>query len=170
MKKSKILFIDLDGTLINTISQKTFPQGIWDMKFNLDVWKKIKQLEPEYVFIITNQGGIGKFINENEFERKLDYIEVALKSYIKHPLLKEVQSMYCDSNDKDDPYRKPNIGMIEYFIKTYRLNEKYSIEDILMVGDSSGKDGDSSDTDLKTAENANIKYLDINDFLKATFF
>ena len=42
MKRPKILFCDLDGTLIFTLSGKTFPQGIWDMQLRLDVLNKIK--------------------------------------------------------------------------------------------------------------------------------
>lgn len=71
MKKYKILFADLDGTLINTISGKEFPQGIWDMKFNFRVLDKIKELNPDYIFIVTNQGGIEKgFIEEDHFYDK----------------------------------------------------------------------------------------------------
>ena len=170
MKKYKVLFTDLDDTLIKTYSGTTFPQGIWDMMFNFDVFKKIKELEPEYVFIVTNQGGIGKFVNENDFERKLNYIESSLKSYIKHPNLKEVQSMYCPSVDKEDPFRKPNPGMINFFIKEYKLIENgYTKDDMLMIGDASGKEGDFSDSDKKIAENANINYLDINDFRACVF-
>lgn len=33
MKKYKVLFCDMDGTLIETVSGETFPKGIWDMKF-----------------------------------------------------------------------------------------------------------------------------------------
>lgn len=43
MKKYKILFCDLDGTLIETLSGKTFPKGIWDMKFKFDVLDAIKK-------------------------------------------------------------------------------------------------------------------------------
>ena len=32
LKNKKILLIDLDGTLIETISGETFPKGLWDMK------------------------------------------------------------------------------------------------------------------------------------------
>ena len=58
MKQYKLLFADLDGTLIEPITLKTFPQGIWDMKIKFDVLDKIKELNPDVLFIITNQGGI----------------------------------------------------------------------------------------------------------------
>lgn len=170
MKKYKILFADLDDTLIKTTSGKTFAQGIWDMTLRLDVFKKIKELEPEYVFIVTNQGGIGRFVIESEFENKLNYVTSALKSYIRHPKLVEVESMYCASMSETDPFRKPNPGMIEYFLHTYIPEDKtYSSDEILMIGDASGKPGNFSDTDKKTAENAGIKYIDVEDFLKISF-
>ena len=70
MKKYKILFADLDDTLIKTRSGKTFAQGMWDMELKLDVLNKIKELEPDYMFIVTNQGGIGKFFTEEDFVKK----------------------------------------------------------------------------------------------------
>lgn len=170
MKKFKILFADLDDTLIKTRSGNTFAQGIWDMELKLDVLKKIKELEPDYFFIVTNQGGIGRFVTEADFIKKLDYVEAAIRNYIKHPNLKEVQSMYCDSTDKNDPFRKPNPGMINYFIKTYKLLDNYDRSDMLMIGDASGYEGNFSDTDLKAAMNAKITYLDVNDFVRSTFF
>lgn len=170
MKKYKILFCDLDGTLIKNRSGKTFPQGIWDMELRLDVFNKIKELDPTYVFIVTNQGGIGKFVNEADFIKKLDYIETSLKCYIKHPHLKDVQSMYCDSMDPKDKYRKPNSGMLDYFVKRYNLLKDFKKEDMLMIGDASGKEGQFSNNDLKTALNYGITYLDVDDFLRITFF
>ena len=170
MKKYKILFADLDDTLIKTHSGKTWAQGIWDMDLKFDVLNKIKELEPEYMFIVTNQGGIGKFVTESDFVKKLDYVEASIRGYIKHPKFIDIQSMYCDSMDKEDPFRKPNPGMIEYFIDEYKLKENgYTSDDMLMIGDASGKEGDFSDSDKKSAENAGINYLDVNDFLKCVF-
>lgn len=40
MKKYDILFCDLDGTLIDKISEN-LGEGIWNMKFNFDVFKSI---------------------------------------------------------------------------------------------------------------------------------
>ena len=42
MRKYKVIFADLDGTLIDTISGETFPKGIWDMKIKFDVLDKIR--------------------------------------------------------------------------------------------------------------------------------
>lgn len=36
--KKKVIFIDLDGTLIDTASGKTFPEGVWDMKLKMEVF------------------------------------------------------------------------------------------------------------------------------------
>ena len=69
----KVLFIDLDGTLIKTISGKTFPEDITDFRIQLPVLDKIKETFPNlsYFFIVTNQGGIGKFISEADFGTKI---------------------------------------------------------------------------------------------------
>ena len=58
MKKYNVIFSDLDGTLITTISGETFPKGIWDMKIRFEVLNKIKEIKPEYLLIITIIHGI----------------------------------------------------------------------------------------------------------------
>ena len=58
LKNKTVIFCDLDGTLIETISGDTFPKGIWDMKLRFDVLDAIKKLNPEYVLIVSNQGVI----------------------------------------------------------------------------------------------------------------
>lgn len=169
MRSPKILFIDLDGTLIETYTGNTFAQGIWDMKFKFNVLDKIKQIAPDFVFIVTNQGGIGKFVSEKEFETKLDYISACVRQYIKHPGLEAVEAIYCPSMDKDDPDRKPNPGMLEKCCNIYNINIPEYRPDMLMVGDASGKDGQFSDSDKRCAQNFNIRYLDVDDFIKIMF-
>lgn len=168
MKKPKILFCDLDGTLIKTRSGKTFPQGMWDMELKLDVLKKIKEMSPEYVFIITNQGGIGQFFTEADFEKKLSYIEISIRDYIKHENFKAIDSIYCPTVDKNDKFRKPNTGMLEYMIKNYKL-QFIPKTDMLMIGDASGKKGQFSDNDLMTAKNFKIDYIDVGDLQYKSF-
>jgi hypothetical protein len=55
------------------------------------------------------------------------------------------------------------------------LTEAYVGDDIsyiksvaLMIGDASGKEGQFSDSDKKTAENFGIDYMDVSEFLLMT--
>ena len=161
MKKYKVLFADLDGTLITTASGKTFPEGIWDMQFKFDVLDAIKRLNPDYVFIVSNQGGIEKgYSTSLLFESKAQYICRCINDYCS---ISNVRYYYCTSNDKDYPYRKPNTGMLADMLE-HTENGKIKKEECLMIGDASGKPGQWSDSDKKTAENFGIDYLDVEDF------
>ena len=53
--------------------------------------------------------------------------------------------------------------MYEDFFKL--CGSRYSKDECLMIGDASGKEGNFSDSDLKSAENFGIYYLDVNDFV-----
>lgn len=104
----KVLFIDLDGTLIKTVSGKTFPEDITDFRIQLPILNKIIEKLPKlnYLFIVTNQGGIGKFITKLDFERKLNYVQNFCAFFLEERLT----NMYCcdsDSIDKTNPYRTP---------------------------------------------------------------
>lgn len=71
----KVLFIDLDSTLIKTISGKTFPEDCSDFRINLKALNKIKEKlsHLEYLFIVSNQSGISKgYIKLEEFEAKFN--------------------------------------------------------------------------------------------------
>ena len=161
MKKVTVLFTDLDGTLTETITGKTFPEGIWDMKFKFDVFRQIKKMQPEYICVVSNQAGIGEFVSSNDFNVKFKYAGTSLKEFTG---VKNVYGQYCASEDKNNIRRKPNTGMLKDFIETVTPNVPKS--ECLMLGDASGKPGDFSDSDLKTAENFGIDYIDVNDLLK----
>ena len=164
MKKYNVIFSDLDGTLINTISGETFPKGIWDMQIRFEVLDKIKEVKPEYLLIVSNQGGIEKgFVSQSDFSIKLDYICASIRKYCNC----KCYSMYCKTNDKSYPYRKPNVGMLESLLERYVGDDfDYIKQKSLMIGVASGKEGQFSDSDKKTAENFGIDYMDVNDFVK----
>lgn len=155
----KVVFCDLDDTLITTLSVNVFPRGIWDMQIKFDVLDKIKEkYNPQYILIISNQGGIEKgFIDEYDLSTKLQYISRAIAEYCQCACF----SMYCSSNDKDNEFRKPNTGMLTTLLNNNHIKE--SKEDMIMIGDASGKEGQFSDSDKKTAENFGIEYIDVND-------
>ena len=161
--KKKVLFADLDGTLITTISERTFPLGIWDMKFRFNTLDAIKNYGFECLYIVTNQGGIEKgLVDERHFTKgKMNYIQFALEEYLGIP----VGYQYCHLNCGN--YRKPNTGMLE---NACRQITKWGIgvnkRDMLMIGDASGNPGQFSDTDRKTAENFGIDYMDVYDFTR----
>lgn len=168
MENKEIIFCDLDGTLIETISGETFPKGIWDMRLKFDVLDAIKKLNPRYIFIVSNQGGIENgFVDGHKFNTKLLYIVKAIGEYCDC----KCYARYCDSNDKLDPYRKPNTGMLEELLWNYVGYAGDDFDGIrpksLMIGDASGKEGQFSDSDKKTAENFGIDYMDVNDFVEA---
>ena len=78
--------------------------------------------------------------------------------------------MYCDTNDKSDPYRKPNTKMLETLLEDYVGDDVECFKhEILMIGDASGKEGQFSDSDKKTAENFGIDYIDVNDLVNTNW-
>ena len=78
--------------------------------------------------------------------------------------------MYCENNDKTDPYRKPNTGMLEDLLENYVGDDFEYIKQIsLMIGDASGKEGQFSDSDKRTAENFDIDYMDVEDFVNTNW-
>lgn len=164
LKNKKILFCDLDGTLIETISGATFPKGIWDMKFRFDVLDAICKLDPEYILIVSNQGGIESgFVDRHDFNSKSEYITRAIREYCEC----KCYSMYCETTVKANIYRKPNTGMLENLVERYVGDDiEYIKQKSLMIGDASGKEGQFSDSDKKTAENFGIDYMDVDDFVK----
>ena len=168
MKKYDIIFSDLDGTLINTISGETFPKGIWDMKLRFEVLDKIKEIKPKYLLIVSNQGGIESgFVDDNNFSAKSEYITRAIWEYCQ---CEDCYSRYCTTNDKTDKYRKPNVGMLENLLESYVGDDfDYIKQKCLMIGDASGKEGQFSDSDKKTAENFGIDYMDVEDFINTNW-
>lgn len=158
----KVLFIDLDSTLIKTISGKTFPEDITDFRIQLPVLDKIKEKLPNLngFFIVTNQGGIGKFVSADDFEAKLSSITSFCIDYLRCSI---GDSMYCSSKNNNHSFRKPNIGMLQLMCSIWNAQSK---QEMLMIGDASGKPGDFSDSDKKCAENFGIDYIDVRDFLE----
>lgn len=53
--------------------------------------------------------------------------------------------------------------MLESLSKEWDVQNK---QEMIMIGDASGKPGDFSDSDKKCAENFGIDYIDVRDFLE----
>ena len=73
------------------------------------------------------------------------------------------------TNDRSNPNRKSNTGMIRILLDEYQEDNglpTISKLETLMIGDVSGKEGQHSDSDTKTAEKWSCDYLDVEDFIK----
>ena len=161
VNKKKVLFIDLDDTLIKTVSGETFPKDVTDFQIRKEVVDKIRSMQGlQRVAIVSNQGGIPEFGTEEDFKAKMKAIEFFVFVYCGVA----VSSHYCIGMDKTNPRRKPNTGMLEEVVETLprALRKK---ECMLMVGDATDKEKNFSDSDKMAAENFDIDYLDINDFI-----
>lgn len=167
LENKDIVFIDLDSTLIETVSGKTFPLSIIDCKPIWKVWKLLKNWVKNanrkcYIFIVSNQGGIEKgLVKEEYFSCKINYISAALLDYIKSENL-IVDCTYCPTENKYHPERKPNTGMLTLLL-IYRGLQNTPKDKMIMIGDASGRDGDFSSSDLDCAVNFGIDYLDVDD-------
>lgn len=166
-ENKKVLFIDLDSTLIKTISGKTFPEDITDFRVQLPVLDKIIEKMPNLnmFFIVSNQGGLKTTIDKRLFNSKISAVGDICRSYLGSRLNKLlfVDNLYCCSMDKNDTYRKPNTGMLEQLYYQYKVESK---DECIMIGDASGKPGDFSDSDKRCALRFFIDYIDVRDFLE----
>ena len=119
------------------------------------------------MLIVSNQGGIESgFVDAHNFHAKSEYITRAIREYCDC----KCYAMYCTTNDKTDLYRKPNVGMLENLLESYVGDDFDCIKQkSLMIGDTSGKEGQFSDNDKKTAENFCIDYMDVEDFVNTNW-
>ena len=156
LNNKRVIFIDLDGTLIEPASGDTFPRNLLDFKIKDDVVQKLEDWSLN-ACIYPNQEG---------FEAKIKLIVQYLKEKLHYSSI--IDYAYCTSNEKECPSRKPNSGMLQDLVaKYFYWIEGTSSEEMLMVGDASGKTGQFSNSDKKTAENfdENMDYLDVEDFV-----
>ncbi len=165
---TRAVFADLDGTLIRTKSNKTFPENIDDWVLDYTVLDAIYN----YMFknlsgtlcIVTNQGGVeAGYFTRDEITLKLNNIREAIFNYFldKYNYNVKIDSAASFTNDPTDFMRKPNPGL------GYKLaiHNNLILTQCIMVGDASGREGDHSDVDEGFASNCVMNYFDVEAFI-----
>jgi DNA 3'-phosphatase len=168
---SEMIAFDLDGTLIQTKSGKTFGENKNDWKFLYDdIPSALRELysQGKYLAIISNQNGIGKpqGLSMIDLQFKLD----SILSHFDFPI-----DVICAF--EKDIFRKPRIGAWEYLINRRVRNQPALV--FTYVGDAAGrpKHGlrpkDFSASDLKfalnTGGNVGHEYLLLKCIMFETF-
>lgn len=172
-KVNKALFLDLDHTIVRPLEGRTFPKDADDWQFLPGMPQAVFPfIEAGFcIIIISNQGGIeAGHHTEEEVETKLQAVLnnvltlYALQADDFSPadvpdLYSRAGFFYCPTNDKANPDRKPNPGMI------HRAAEKHGIdlENSFFVGDM--------DSDQQAAQAAGVgKYFHVDRFLQLQHF
>lgn len=150
-----IAFVDLDGTIIETKSGKTFPTDKHDWKLKPKVVSKIKSLIDKHdykIVLVTNQAGISRgHVKSDEFLEKLESIKSHLPwEFLDHFIATSMNSVL----------RKPKVaGILAELSKKGIKPSHFSV----MIGDAGGRPKDFSDSDLKFAENLGIEFIHVDD-------
>lgn len=163
---------DLDSTLVETKTGKTFPTGRTDWKWLYpEVPSMLKTLHAEgkRIVVFSNQSQIGKKgWNEaaaSQIRGKLDDIAADLGV----PLWAFVAT-------KDDQYRKPSTGMWDFLAETVQPGSPLDRSKCVYVGDAAGRQAgwmpgrkkDFACSDRKFAHNVGVTFKTPEEFfLKA---
>ena len=158
--KRPAAFLDRDGVINHDYG---YVHKFKDFKFKIGIINALKKLIQKgyYIFIVTNQAGIGKNIFKTSdffnLHKKLKYVFAEKNIYIDdvkycpfHPKAK------IKKYKKVSKFRKPNTGMIDQIKKNWNIDFKKSF----FIGDQK--------TDMMTAKKSGIyfEYVQNNPLLQ----
>lgn len=163
---TKIASFDYDGTMILTKSGKTFPQDTGDWKlFTPRFGDYLGRLEENSyrIVIISNQKGVstGK-MNANDLKKRFG--DTLTKIGV--PCLVLIAT-------HDDIYRKPRIGLWQYFVDIEQPGMTIDSSTSFYVGDAAGREKSSTHSrkdhslvDLLFAINCGLSFITPEEFVK----
>lgn len=171
-RQKKIIMCDLLDNVIEPLSSQgrtgIQPQGIYDMRIKFEVLDRFRAINPEYLFILTNQNFTPGTAGEKVFRAMVDYLVLAIAEYMRIPY-ENVRCFVKTGYDIRDPYVKPNVGLMQTALKCIPdLKERYKKEDILVCGSASGLAGQGN-RDIEMAKRFGVDYIDIQELLSYYF-
>ena len=151
--KKKAVFLDRDGVIIKDYG---YVYKISDITYINNIFNFIKFLNDNnyYVFVVTNQSGVGRGYYTSKAVNKLHKkINDDLSKYNAHidefvfaPYYKFSKVRF---SNKEKKMRKPNTGMIDYLLKKWDIKKNKS----LIVGDK--------ESDKMLSFNSKIKFYHV---------
>lgn len=152
----KLAGFDMDWTLIQTRSGRTFAANASDWKFLFDETpSKLAKLHDSghNIVVFTNQGGVASGnVTINELQTKFKAIQAQL----------DIPLTFLAAIGKDDKYRKPSTGMFHHYLTL--VDGNLDKANSFYCGDAAGrpvtkdKKKDFSADDLKFANNIGLKF------------
>ncbi|RKJ60209.1 HAD family hydrolase [Butyricicoccus sp. 1XD8-22] len=146
------VFLDRDGVINEVLTKRVkFVNKPRDLYFLPKVPEAIKNLNEyfDYIFVVTNQGGVGLgFMQEKQLQKIHEHMMAELRRVgaVVHDVA------YCPHKPKEGCLcRKPNSKLIEDLAKKYDVE----LEKSYMVGDT--------DTDILAGKKAGTKTVFIGD-------
>ncbi len=150
--KNKAVFVDLDGTIRETLDNAKYPITFHNQKILPNSAKVLREYkEKGYLILgVSNQSGV----NKGEFVDDVNAIIEETKLMLGEDIIDDY--MYCPHNMPAQicTCRKPQSGMGLYFRDKYKLN----LSKCIMVGDRT--------TDKTFATRLGIKYYNHKEFFK----
>lgn len=148
----RAVFLDRDGVINEVLTKRVkFVNEPKQFYFLPGAEEAIKNLNDyfDYVFVVTNQGGIGLgYMKEKQLQKVHDHMVAELKK--KGATVHEVA--YCPHKPKAGcECRKPNSKMIQDLAEKYNID----LEKSYMVGDT--------DTDIQAGKKAGTRTVFIGD-------
>jgi hypothetical protein len=171
-RQKKIIMCDLLDNVIEPLSAQgragVQPQGIFDMRIRFEVLDRFRAINPEFLFILTNQNFTQGTPGEKVFKAMVDYLVLAIAEYMRIPY-ENVRCFVKTGYDVRDPFVKPNVGLMQAALRGIPdLKEKYKKEDILVCGSASGLAGQGN-RDIEMAKRFGVDYIDISELLSYYF-
>ena len=147
------VFLDRDG-VINEDYGYVYKKN--NFKWKNGIFELIKYLNDNnyYIFVISNQSGIGRgYYSLKDVQNLHEWVQHQLNKKGSHIDKFYIAPYFAGNpkyNYKDKKLRKPNTGMIDLALKEWKVNKKHSI----IIGDQK--------SDERLALNTKIKFFMIN--------
>ena len=167
----RIIFCELDDVLIQPVVSEACPtgklgmgrRGIYDIQDKWPVWEAIRCINPEFVFIVTNQDISTDEESLKHYQELTDSLIARLSKFLYIP--QDRCKCFTKLGRERNEFSKPNTGlMTKALFSVPGLAQSARREDMVMIGAQSGGPG-QSDVDYRMAVNFGIDYIPVDQIL-----